>query len=203
MDYTQEQLDEVFKKLPTDLKDAIVAVETADIIRQASVKHHLHVDQMGELAEETGLVMMGLTRPGQYIGNLARRLHISNDLAREIAKEIDEKIFRPVKDSLQKVRGFEVEDPTVATPPAEPPAENKEVEKEAGDKQKPSENESGEENRRDIFAEKMSSLFTNRRADIEDEENPDKTEKQNDGDTDNLALSKERIEKDPYKEPLE
>ena len=111
MKYTRQQLQEKYEKLPEDLKNAIFSVETADIIQKISKKYGLQIDQMGELASETGLVMMGLTHPKDYIKNLSGRLGVDIDTAKKIAQEVNSEIFLPVKEHLKKIHGIEKEAP--------------------------------------------------------------------------------------------
>lgn len=106
MDYTQAQLKKIYSTLPEDLKNAMFSVETSDIIQSISKKHSLHIDQMGELAAETGLVLLGLTRPENYIKNLGNRLNIDLKQAREIAMQVNIEIFSKVKESLKKIHGI-------------------------------------------------------------------------------------------------
>lgn len=106
MEYTQKQLQEKYKSLPEDLKDAIFGVQSAEIIQNISKKHHLQIDQMGELAAETGLVLLGLTKPEDYIKNLSNRLKINIKDARDIALEVNIEIFSKVKESLKKLHGI-------------------------------------------------------------------------------------------------
>lgn len=106
MGYTQQQLQEIYKSLPEDLKEAIFGVHNAEIIQNISKKNNLHVDQMGELAAETGLVLLGLTRPENYIKNLGNRLNIDLKQAREIAMQVNIEIFSKVKESLKKIHGI-------------------------------------------------------------------------------------------------
>lgn len=103
MEYTQQQLQEKYKSLPVDLKDAIFSVQSAEIIQSISKKHHLQIDQMGELAAETGLVLLGFTKPEDYIKNLSNRLKINIKDAREVALEVNIEIFNKVKESLKKL----------------------------------------------------------------------------------------------------
>lgn len=106
MDYSKEELKKIYSTLPEDLKNAMFSVETSDIIQSISKKHNLHIDQMGELAAETGLVLLGLTRPENYIKNLGNRLNIDLKQAREIAMEVNIEIFSKVKESLKKIHGI-------------------------------------------------------------------------------------------------
>ncbi len=100
MKYTAEQVMEKFESLPNDLKSALTSEEVDASIQGVAKKHFLHIDQAGELADETGLVMLGLTKTDEYISNLKERLDISQQKAAEIAKDIDEKVLRPIKASL-------------------------------------------------------------------------------------------------------
>ena len=91
---------ERFESLPDDLKIALTSEEVDASIQSVAKKHFLHIDQTGELADETGLVMLGLTKTDEYISNLKERLGVPQQKASEIAKDIDEKVLRPIKASL-------------------------------------------------------------------------------------------------------
>lgn len=105
--YTQEQLQKRYEGLPEDLKRAIYSVETADAIQEISKKYGLMIDQMGELAAETGLLMLGFTSPKDYIKNISARAGADIDTAKKIAEEINTEIFSKVKEHLKKLHGIE------------------------------------------------------------------------------------------------
>lgn len=94
---------ERFESLPDDLKTALTSEEVDASIQGVAKKHFLHIDQTGELADETGLVMLGLTKTDEYINNLKERLGVQQQKAAEIAKDIDENVLRPIKTSLIKM----------------------------------------------------------------------------------------------------
>jgi hypothetical protein len=118
MPYTQEQLLEMYRKLPKEIQDAIFSVDTAEAIRQIGEKRKLMIDKIGELADETGLVMLGLVHPSQYISHLSERLAVDKETAREIAQEINAKIFGPIREHLKKIHGLTEKEVTI--PPPEP-----------------------------------------------------------------------------------
>ncbi len=101
--YSNEQLMTAFKMLPNDVREAILSVNTAEVIKQTADKYKLMIDKAGQLADETGLVMLGLTHPNQFIADLAERLEIDKKLAKEIAEEINSRIFFPVRENLKKI----------------------------------------------------------------------------------------------------
>ena len=108
--YTNEQLMENYKKLPKDVQDAITSVDTADILRQIGDGKKLMIDKVGELADETGLVLLGFTHPSQFVSHLSERLGIEKPLAKEIAEEVNARIFFPIRENLKKIHGLREEE---------------------------------------------------------------------------------------------
>ncbi len=109
MAYTKEQILETYKKLPKDLQDAIFSVDTAEAIRKIGEKHKMMIDKIGILANETGLGMLGLVHPNQFIVRLSVRLGTDKDISREIAQDINLQIFSPVRENLKKIHDTEEE----------------------------------------------------------------------------------------------
>lgn len=105
--YTPQQLREIYLKLPEDVKEAMFSVDTAEIIRNIGEKHKLMIDKIGELADETGLVMLGLAHPSEFISHLADRLGVEKEKAKEIAEETNSKVFFPIRENLKKIHGVE------------------------------------------------------------------------------------------------
>lgn len=108
--FDQKIFRERYEKLPSDLREAIFSEENADKIQEISKKYSLYVDKMGELAEESGLVMLGFTHPKDFIKNLSERLGVDAEKAKEIAKDVNEQIFGPVRESLKKLHKISEEE---------------------------------------------------------------------------------------------
>ncbi len=109
--YTNEELFERYQSLPKDVQDAILSIDTSEIIREIGENHKLMIDKIGELADETGLVMLGLTHPNQFIIHLTERLEVEHDIAKEIAEDINSRVFFPIRENLKKIHGVEKEIP--------------------------------------------------------------------------------------------
>ncbi len=105
MNITRDQMMQRYKSLPTDLQDAIFSMENAQTLQNIGQIHKLRVDQIGVLADETGLVMLGFTKPNEFIPHLAERLKIDKELVRTIAHEVNDRIFIKVRDALRKIHG--------------------------------------------------------------------------------------------------
>ena len=102
--------------LPEDVKDAIFGIDTAELMRKISAEHKLTIKQMGELADETGLLMMGFVKLNEYIPDIAKRLKVDKEIAGQIAKSVNARIFARIRDSLKKIHAPNGEDFSEETP---------------------------------------------------------------------------------------
>ncbi len=117
MKYTAEQIENRFKMLPEDLQKILSSVGTTDILLDIGDSFNLHVDKIGELVDETTLLILGFTKSADFVNNLRDRLEVSTDLAEKIAKDINDKLLFKIRESLKGVQGAEerafVEDASV------------------------------------------------------------------------------------------
>lgn len=107
MEHTREQLAKIMRNLPEDLKESIASVNDFEIILGIKKKYGLHFDQTGELSDEILLVTIGITPPQEFIRNLQKRLNVPMETAQAIGVEVNEKIFKPVRESLKKIHQME------------------------------------------------------------------------------------------------
>ena len=99
--YSEQQLKDAFLELPKGLRQSLSSVDTANAIQAIARKYMLHVDQMASLASETGLVLLGLTHPAEFISHLATRLRVQEDAAKEIGREVSAQILGKVREALR------------------------------------------------------------------------------------------------------
>ncbi len=103
MKHTIEQLKKAEDSLPKDIKEAISSTDFIYTVQDISKKYNLHIDKMGELSDEISLVMLGFTHPADFTKNIKNRLSVDENTAHEITKEVNEKIFKPIKESLMEI----------------------------------------------------------------------------------------------------
>ncbi len=106
--YGKETLKTQYQKLPQALKEAIVSVEVADKMFELGKKYGLTIEKTGFLAEETGYVMLGLLKPSEFVGEIAKRLEIDGDKAKKIAAEVNHQIFFPIREMLKSAHQVEI-----------------------------------------------------------------------------------------------
>ncbi len=103
----QKIIREQYKTLPKDVRDALLAVDLRKKLETITERQHLHLDQAGALENETLFIMLGLEHPKDYIRNVARELNITTDAAKKIAFDVNEQIFRPIRESLKKIHSID------------------------------------------------------------------------------------------------
>jgi hypothetical protein len=103
---TKEQIKKQFDALPIDIQNAITSVGLTSALRDVSKRFNLNETQINVLENETLFVMLGLEHPSDYIGNLVRESKMNEATVRQIAKEVNEQVFRPIRHSLKEVHGL-------------------------------------------------------------------------------------------------
>ena len=99
--YTTEQILSLYKKLSPELKDALGAEETANVIEDVFKKFKLSEEQLSKLVDSVRDVLMGLLPPEEFQETLETESGLESEIAKKISFQIDRYIFRPVKESLK------------------------------------------------------------------------------------------------------
>lgn len=99
----QKTLIDHYSELPEDVQKAIFSAESAEIIQKVGQDHKLNVRQIGILADETGLLMLGINPPSDFVKNLNKRLETDKEATQKIAQEINTRIFAKIRESLRKL----------------------------------------------------------------------------------------------------
>ncbi|MBI2097831.1 MAG: hypothetical protein HYT46_02790 [Candidatus Vogelbacteria bacterium] len=94
-----------FERLPEVIQKALGSIDLHGIMRKIGAEQKLRIDQMGMLDDEVGLVMVGETRPEDFLSHIKTRLLIDQTAAESIGREVNEQIFLPIRESLQKLHG--------------------------------------------------------------------------------------------------
>lgn len=109
MKYTKEQLQNKFEALPKDIKEAISSLETSNIIVDIGEKYKLHVDQIGGLIDEVGLLMLGFKNSVDFIGSLSSETDIPQEKVSGIVDEINDKILSKIEPFARKIHEARLE----------------------------------------------------------------------------------------------
>lgn len=107
--YTPQQLEERLQKLPQVLQEAMFSPDIATKMFALGKKQGLTIDKIGFMAEETGYVILGLTKPQEFAGVLQKRLETDAEKARTIASEINREVFYPLREALKQTHNIDLE----------------------------------------------------------------------------------------------
>jgi hypothetical protein len=102
-----QELKRKYDSLPGDLKRAIDSTEVPEKIRAIATKNGLHIDKIGILEEEVGLVMLGSAHMAEFVDRIEERLSISTEKAMDITTQVNLEIFLPIRESLMKISSEE------------------------------------------------------------------------------------------------
>ncbi len=100
---TQKILEKQFASLPENIQTAIVSAEYKTKLKEITDRQRLLIDQAGKLEMETTFVMIGLEPLADYVENLQRELGIDIIRAKELAADVSENIFKPIRSSLYSI----------------------------------------------------------------------------------------------------
>jgi len=100
--YTKKELFKLFERLPAELKEALLAEDTADTIHNIARRYGIE-KQVSALAERVGRVLLGILPPEQLPDVLEQEMKIEKEKAQKIALEVNRFILYPVKTSLGEI----------------------------------------------------------------------------------------------------
>jgi len=106
MDYsflTEQKIAEKFEDLPQDLKNVLSSINTSITIENIATKYRLNEEKTAMLIQLVGLVILGFVNSGNMKEEMKETIGVSPQFIPLIADEIYQKIFLPVKDSMQKI----------------------------------------------------------------------------------------------------
>ncbi|MDB5225653.1 MAG: seg [Candidatus Adlerbacteria bacterium] len=107
----EAQVQKRLAELPQDVRDAIQSVDLSKKVQAIGQKQGLHIDQIGDLEDETILIMLGFAEPKEFVDQLVATLLVTPAQADAIASDVADDIFMPIRESMkawaEKKRGGE------------------------------------------------------------------------------------------------
>jgi hypothetical protein len=126
MNVPHERIVEAFNRLPQPVKEFLAGPDLGIVMQDIAVAQRLHADVAAELTQLATYLLIGAINPQQFREEL-RRLRIPDAQAASIAQTLNQRLFQPLRTTMQRERGSETPSPSVPpTPPASeaPPPPN-------------------------------------------------------------------------------
>jgi len=93
-------------QLPQDIQDMFFTVETADKVREVSLSNRLTDIQIWHFSYIVGLILLGELHIAEFVKTIQKDCGLAEEPARQLARDINQKIFLPLKDSLKKIHNI-------------------------------------------------------------------------------------------------
>lgn len=132
MNETNKLIEEQFKRLPSNLQQAVNTVPWKALVQEIGKANVLDAEQIASLEQETMFIIYGFENPKDYISNITKNIGISEDAAYTIAESVADKIFNPIlqkSEELEKPNEKKFEPVTSTFVPEIPPVNLPMVEK--------------------------------------------------------------------------
>ena len=99
----QQEIRKRFDTLPQSLKTIIANLDMGTITDGLRQKYNLHVDQLGQIAEEITSVMVGLASVYDFNSKIKNRAGLTEDVANLITYDINQQIFLKIRKELEEI----------------------------------------------------------------------------------------------------
>lgn len=99
--YSLQERREAATKATEIVRRGIDLLDVGNVLKEIGIKHKLHLDQLGILGEEIGVILYGLEGPTEFVGRICDRLGISLEAANAVAKDINEQIFLKIHEMIR------------------------------------------------------------------------------------------------------
>ncbi|MFA6463759.1 MAG: hypothetical protein WCV55_02010 [Candidatus Paceibacterota bacterium] len=100
--YTPEEYNKILDKLPQVIRETVLSREATDIIWKIGESHKLQFDKIGIMHDLIMDTMMGIVTVKNLPTELSKELDIPSVEIVPIMEEVNEKIFKPVRELMEK-----------------------------------------------------------------------------------------------------
>ena len=101
---TPQELAERFQELPQQMQEAVGDESVAYDIQQIGIKYKIRVDKIDMLITLVAHIMLGFKKSNEFVKALSDKLEVDRETAESIAIDVDEQVFKKIRQSLQQVQ---------------------------------------------------------------------------------------------------
>ena len=102
IDLLKIKIEQAKAKLPVETVNAIATIDWRAAILGLRTRYGYTFEQLGDLEIETELLLCGLVSPEDYPKELEKRMRISKAQANELVNEINDLVFKKIREELVK-----------------------------------------------------------------------------------------------------
>ena len=112
------QIQQRLAELPADVQSAVQAADLDQKVQAIGARHQLHIDQVGELGDETLLAMLGFSPLESFGRRLSSTLKLSPEAGEKLAQDVSTEIFGSIRESMKRFVEARTAQPAATPPPA-------------------------------------------------------------------------------------
>lgn len=101
-DKLKEKFKEEIKDLPKEMQDAVNAFDWGSATEEIGKQLSLNEGEINNLQTEVALVLMGLEYGEAFASNIGTEVGVTQEEAKKITEEIDQKVFKPIYEKLSE-----------------------------------------------------------------------------------------------------
>jgi len=113
--YSKEQLWEMYKKLPEQIRETLSSEEMSDTISEICQKNNLSTEDNSLISNIINEVLFGILPASDFQKTIEMEMELRKDAAKKISQEIDRFVFSPVSAVLGKTLETEKKKETIKT----------------------------------------------------------------------------------------
>ncbi|MEK7635894.1 MAG: hypothetical protein AAB405_02270 [Patescibacteria group bacterium] len=106
MDYsliTEQQAQKKYNSLPDKIRNVLDSENSVMTVGQICRKHHLDDERILIVNQLVALILLGFVSPNDFSQEIMDNTHLNYQHSDDIAKEIYEKIFAPIRSEIDKI----------------------------------------------------------------------------------------------------
>lgn len=103
----QNLIAQRMEEVPQAIRDYLKSDSFPSVLRDLIANHNLHIDTAYDVEVQTYLLLLGYTKPEEYVDALVHKAGLNQKTANQITAEMNEKVFKPIMESYSKEQGSE------------------------------------------------------------------------------------------------
>jgi hypothetical protein len=92
-----------FAGLPSEIQKTLSSEEVINALQEIGRQHELHIDKIEDLLDAVTECLTGTLRPEKFSSEIASRLQISSEKAKNISDEVNDRVFSAIREAMKKV----------------------------------------------------------------------------------------------------
>lgn len=98
---TEEQAKSAYERAPEAIQNALTDGPAIDFMAALQTRYSLHIDVAGEVVERIRNLLLGLSSPTEFLGELIQ-LGMSDTVARTLVEDLNKEVFIPLREEMRK-----------------------------------------------------------------------------------------------------